>query len=92
MRTIHRLSVAIGLTVLVAAVAVNADAVSPAGPPPPATVKVGINNLGGFRNSMTFVLCGLDIEAKAALVREQLTEAVGAEGLEFVLARTDHPD
>ena len=62
------------------------------GLPPPATVKVGINNLGGFRNSMTFVLCGLDIEAKAALVREQLTEAVGAGGLEFVLARTDHPD
>ncbi|MFU8852721.1 acyclic terpene utilization AtuA family protein [Micromonospora sp. SL1-18] len=62
------------------------------GTPPPPTLKVGVNNLGGFRNSMTFVLCGLDIPAKAALVRAQLEEAVGKEGLEFVLARTDHPD
>ncbi|MEU4715270.1 acyclic terpene utilization AtuA family protein [Micromonospora purpureochromogenes] len=62
------------------------------GTPPPATLKVGVNNLGGFRNSMTFVLCGLDVPAKAALVRGQLEEAVGKEGLEFTLARTDHPD
>ncbi|MFG1675690.1 acyclic terpene utilization AtuA family protein [Micromonospora sp. NPDC049282] len=62
------------------------------GTPPPATLKVGVNNLGGFRNSMTFVLCGLDIPAKAALVRGQLEEAVGKDGLEFTLARTDHPD
>ncbi|MFU8873892.1 acyclic terpene utilization AtuA family protein [Micromonospora sp. SL4-19] len=62
------------------------------GTPPPPALKVGVNNLGGFRNSMTFVLCGLDIPAKAALVRAQLEEAVGKEGLEFVLARTDHPD
>jgi Acyclic terpene utilisation family protein AtuA len=62
------------------------------GTPPPPTLKVGVNNLGGFRNSMTFVLCGLDVPAKAALVREQLTASVGAEGLEFVLARTDRPD
>jgi hypothetical protein len=62
------------------------------GTPPPATLKVGVNNLGGFRNSMTFVLCGLDIEAKAALVRGQIEEAVGKDGLEVVLARTDHPD
>ncbi|WP_431892356.1 acyclic terpene utilization AtuA family protein [Micromonospora haikouensis] len=62
------------------------------GMPPPPTLKVGVNNLGGFRNSMTFVLCGLDIPAKAALVRGQLEAAVGPAGLEFVLARTDHPD
>ncbi|MFG3708445.1 acyclic terpene utilization AtuA family protein [Micromonospora sp. NPDC047670] len=62
------------------------------GTPPPGTLKVGVNNLGGFRNSMTFVLCGLDIPAKAALVRGQVEEAVGKEGLEFILARTDHPD
>ncbi|NGM14784.1 DUF1446 domain-containing protein [Verrucosispora sp. CWR15] len=62
------------------------------GTPPPDTLKVGVNNLGGFRNSMTFVLCGLDIPAKADLVREQLTETVGPDGLEFTLARTDHPD
>ncbi|MEV0805657.1 acyclic terpene utilization AtuA family protein [Micromonospora sp. NPDC050200] len=62
------------------------------GTPPPDTLKVGVNNLGGFRNSMTFVLCGLDVPAKAALVRGQIEEAVGKEGLEFILARTDHPD
>ncbi|TDC51790.1 DUF1446 domain-containing protein [Micromonospora sp. KC207] len=62
------------------------------GTPPPGTLKVGVNRLGGFRNSMTFVLCGLDIPAKAALVRGQIEAAVGAPGLEFVLARTDHPD
>ncbi|MGC5334448.1 acyclic terpene utilization AtuA family protein [Micromonospora sp. DT62] len=62
------------------------------GKPPPGTLKVGVNNLGGFRNSMTFVLCGLDIPAKAALVRSQVEAAVGTEGLEFTLARTDHVD
>ena len=62
------------------------------GSPPPPTLKVGANRLGGYRNAMTFVLTGLDIEAKAALVREQLTASVGKEGLEFVLARTDHAD
>jgi hypothetical protein len=62
------------------------------GTPPPETLKVGVNNLGGFRNSMTFVLCGLDIPAKADLVRGQVEAAVGKEGLEFTLARTDHPD
>jgi Acyclic terpene utilisation family protein AtuA len=58
------------------------------GSSPPPTLKVGTNTLGGYRNTMTFVLTGLDIEAKARLVREQL----GARGLEFTLARTDHPD
>ncbi|GAA1879773.1 acyclic terpene utilization AtuA family protein [Asanoa iriomotensis] len=62
------------------------------GTPPPPTLKVGVANLGGFRNSMTFVLCGLAIEEKAALVRAQLEDEVGKEGLGFTLARTDHPD
>jgi hypothetical protein len=62
------------------------------GSEPPPTVKVGVNTLAGFRNAMTFVLCGLDIEAKAALVRAQLEEAVGKDGLAFTLARTDHAD
>ena len=65
------------------------------GSPPPPTLKVGANRLGGFRNTMTFVLCGLRIEEKAALVRTQLTDALGSEvpdDLEFTLARTDHPD
>ncbi len=59
---------------------------------PPATLKVCLNTLAGFRNSGTFVLCGLDIEQKAALVRRQLEQAVGAEGITWTLARTDHAD
>jgi hypothetical protein len=62
------------------------------GSPPPHTVKVGVTTLGGFRNSVTFVLCGLSIEDKADLIRDQLTAAVGKDGLEFRLARTDHTD
>jgi Acyclic terpene utilisation family protein AtuA len=62
------------------------------GSPPPDTLKVGVSTLAGHRNAMTFVLCGLDIEAKAALVRAQLVDAVGKDGLTWTLARTDHPD
>ena len=62
------------------------------GLPPPATLKVGVNTLGGYRNAMSFVLCGLNVEAKAALVREQLEVAVGKDGLSWRLARTDHID
>ena len=63
------------------------------GEPPPPTTKVCLNHLGGFRNSMVFVLCGLDIEAKAALVREQVEAALEKEPAEisWSLARTDHP-
>ena len=38
------------------------------GEPAPVTTKVCVNLEGGFRNSMTFCLTGLDIEEKAALV------------------------
>ncbi|PRX98598.1 acyclic terpene utilization AtuA family protein [Allonocardiopsis opalescens] len=62
------------------------------GEPPPPAVKVGVNRLAGFRNEVTFVLTGLDIEAKAALVRAQAEAALGAarpRRLEWRLARTD---
>ncbi len=62
------------------------------GEAPPDTLKVCVNTLDGFRNSMTFVLCGLDVDAKAALARQQLEDTLGADGLEWTLARTDHPD
>jgi hypothetical protein len=62
------------------------------GSAPPPTVKVGVNALGGHRNSMSFVLCGLDIEAKADLARAQLEAAIGPDGLTWRLARTDHTD
>jgi hypothetical protein len=62
------------------------------GTPPPSTLKVGVTRLGGYQNTMTFVLCGLDIEAKAELVRAQLTDANRADGVTFDLVRTDHRD
>jgi hypothetical protein len=64
------------------------------GEPPPPTLKVSLNAVGGFRNAMTFVLTGLDIDAKADLVRRQLEAnlTVKPAELEWTLARTDHPD
>jgi hypothetical protein len=65
------------------------------GSPPPQQLKVCLNALGGFRNAMTFVLTGLGVEAKAALVRSQLEAALGGKGprsLTWTLARTDHAD
>ena len=64
------------------------------GEPPPPTLKVSLNRIGGFRNEMTLVLTGLDIEAKAALVRKQLesTLTVKPAEMHWTLARTDHVD
>ncbi|MFC9058849.1 acyclic terpene utilization AtuA family protein [Streptomyces sp. NPDC057074] len=63
------------------------------GEAPPPTLKVGLNRLGGFRNEVTFVLTGLDVEAKAALVRTQLEPALGkAADVRWDLVRTDRPD
>jgi hypothetical protein len=60
---------------------------------PPETTKVAVNTLGGFRNSMTFLLTGLDIEAKADLVRRQLDPVLdGIDSVEWQLARTDRDD
>ncbi|HET8603235.1 MAG TPA: acyclic terpene utilization AtuA family protein [Marmoricola sp.] len=42
------------------------------GSEPPSTLKVCVNELGGWRNQMEFVLTGLDVDAKAAWLREQL--------------------
>ena len=67
------------------------------GEAPPATLKVGLNRLGGFRNEVTFVLTGLDIERKATLVREQLDLVLRdaksrPSEVRWDLARTDHAD
>lgn len=64
------------------------------GEPPPPTLKVSLNSIGGFRNEMTLILTGLDIEAKAELVRTQLETslAVKPAELEWTLVRTDRPD
>ena len=61
------------------------------GEPPPPTLKVSLNAIGGYRNQVEFVLTGLDIEAKARLVRQQLA-GVLPERVQWTLARTDHAD
>jgi Acyclic terpene utilisation family protein AtuA len=64
------------------------------GEPPPRTLKVSLNSIGGFRNEMALVLTGLDIDAKAELVRRQLETSLTVKPAEiqWTLARTDHPD
>ncbi len=66
------------------------------GEPPPPALKVAVNYLGGYRNRVTFVLTGLDIEEKAAVVEEALWAAVGGRGqfgeAEVDLVRWDRPD
>jgi hypothetical protein len=47
------------------------------GSPPPADLKVAINYVGGFRNTMTLVLTGLDIEEKAAWAEQELFAILG---------------
>ena len=49
------------------------------GSPPPDTLKVALNYVGGFRNTMTLVITGLDIEEKAAWARQQLFDILGGE-------------
>jgi hypothetical protein len=62
----------------------------------PPQLKVSINLWGGWRNTMTFVLTGLDIEAKADLVERTLWKSLGGVGgftdHDVRLIRTDHPD
>ncbi len=42
------------------------------GQAPPERLKVCVNELGGWRNSAEFVLTGLDVQAKAQWLRDQL--------------------
>ncbi|MGC0418636.1 acyclic terpene utilization AtuA family protein [Embleya sp. AB8] len=66
------------------------------GLPPPATLKVGVNELGGYRNTMTMVLTGLDIETKAAHAEHMLFAALGGRDrfaeVDVRLLRFDRPD
>jgi len=61
------------------------------GDAPPPTLKVSLNHLGGYRNQVEFVLTGLQIEAKAQLVKDQLASVLPPDA-EWTLARTDHAD
>ncbi len=64
------------------------------GEPPPPTLKVCLNHLGGYKNQVDFVLVGLDIEGKAELVKRQMESALKRRPSELVwrLHRTDRPD
>jgi hypothetical protein len=66
------------------------------GEPAPPTTKVVLNCVSGYRNSVTFLITGLDVEAKAALAEATLLESLGGAGsfagVDVHLARTDHPD
>ncbi len=66
------------------------------GQPAPEKLKVSVTLLGGWRNTMTFVLTGLDIEAKAALVQRTLWNSLGGTEVfddhDVRLIRTDRPD
>ncbi len=66
------------------------------GEPRPDDLKVCINYVGGYRNAMTFVLTGLDIEAKARLAQTTLLAKLGGAGtfdeIECRLVRSDRPD
>ena len=66
------------------------------GAPPPPTTKVCLNNLFGHRNSMTLILTGLDIEAKARILEETIVAALGGRDQYAVfdarLVRSDQAD
>jgi hypothetical protein len=66
------------------------------GDPPPPEIKVALNRLGGYRNTMTLVLTGLDIGAKARWAEEELFGILGGRErfaeTDVRLLRFDHPD
>ena len=47
------------------------------GEPPPYTLKVALNYLGGYRNSVTMMITGLDADRKAESVTTALWESLG---------------
>ncbi|SHK63255.1 Protein of unknown function [Pseudonocardia thermophila] len=66
------------------------------GSAPPPTLKVALNEAGGYRNTMTLVLTGLDIEAKAAHAEALLFDILGGKDrfteVDVRLLRFDRPD
>ncbi|GAB2965432.1 DUF1446 domain-containing protein [Amycolatopsis acidiphila] len=66
------------------------------GSAPPDRLKVAVNYLGGYRNTMTLVLTGLDIEEKAAWAEQELFEILGGKDsfaeTDVRLIRFDHED
>ncbi|HEY2491277.1 MAG TPA: acyclic terpene utilization AtuA family protein [Streptosporangiaceae bacterium] len=66
------------------------------GSPPPRSLKVALNMLGGYRNTMTLVITGLDIEQKAEHARQLLFTRLGGtdafDEADVRLLRFDRPD
>jgi hypothetical protein len=64
------------------------------GEAPPRTLKVAMNELGGYRNSFTVALTGLDIEAKAAFAQAAFWDACpyGPDDFSFIESRVVHTD
>ncbi|WP_431898776.1 acyclic terpene utilization AtuA family protein [Nonomuraea sp. bgisy101] len=61
------------------------------GEPPPGTLKVAVNYLGGYRNTMTLVLTGLDLEEKARVAQEAIWARTPRESFESVDVSFDPP-
>src|SRR5205807_2541193 len=67
------------------------------GEPAPSELKVCINYVGGYRNSVSLLLTGLDIEEKAALAERTFWANIpgGRSSFSFAgtrLIRSDHAD
>jgi hypothetical protein len=67
------------------------------GEPPPPTLKVAMNEWGGYRNDVSIALTGLDIEAKAELIEAAFWQACPSKPSDFDsvtahLVRTDKDD
>lgn len=66
------------------------------GEPAPERLKVCINHEGGYKNSMTFVIPGLDVEEKARLAEETLWALLGGRDrfaeTHVSFRRSDHED
>ncbi len=67
------------------------------GEPAPTQTKVGLNYAGGYRNSVTFVITGLDAERKVAMTRDALFAKLGGPpafasvDVQFVPSGVDDP-
>ena len=66
------------------------------GTPPPDHLKVALNYVGGYRNSMTMVVTGLDVEEKVQWAEDLLFDALGGreqyDEVDVRLSRFDHED
>ncbi len=67
------------------------------GEPPPSTLKVAMNEVGGYRNDVAIMMTGLDIEAKAKLLDDAFWVACPYAPEDFAsirrqIIRTDHAD